>query len=78
LIFPVLSGVSIVLLGGDHKGAQQRLSPAIPLCLLLETLDGITDLGVIVATRAVLLPQHPPPRRLLKKPASCGRMEQRH
>ena len=74
-----MGGTSLGDLLDCHQiSAHQRLCPTIPLCLLLETLDGITDLGVIVATRAVLLPQHPPPRRLLKKPASCGRMEQRH
>jgi len=52
----------MVLLGGDRIGAHQRLCPTIPLCLLLETLDGITDLGVIVPAGAVLLPQHPPSR----------------
>jgi len=52
----------MVLLGGDQKGAHQRLSPTIPLCLLLETLDGITDLGVILPTGAVPLPQHPSTR----------------
>jgi hypothetical protein len=35
------------------------LCPTIPLCLLLETLDGITGFGRIVPTGSGPLPQHP-------------------